>query len=77
MRQEQRDHIVSFTRSMSELSPNRILEHAFFEGNEVPVFYSTCPIPVVTGRLPAYTDLVVTGLQDDIENSSRRTAARS
>ncbi len=77
MRQEQRDHIVSFTRSMSALSSNRILEHAFFEGNEVPVFYSTCPIPVVTGRLPGYVDLVVTGLQDDIENSSRRTAARS
>jgi hypothetical protein len=77
MRQEQRDHIVSFTRSMSVLSPNRILEHAFFEGNEVPVFYSTCPIPVVTGRLPGYADLVVTGLQDDIENCSRRTAARS
>lgn len=77
MRQEQRDHIVSFTRSMSALSPNRILEHAFFEGNEVPVFYSTCPIPVVTGRLPGYADLVVTGLQDDIENSSQRAAARS
>jgi hypothetical protein len=75
MRQEQRDHIVSFTRSMSALSSNRILEHAFFEGNEVPVFYSTCPIPVVTGRLPGYADLVVTGLHDDIENSSRRTAA--
>jgi hypothetical protein len=77
MRREQHDHVVSFTRSMSALSPNRILEHAFFEGNEVPVFYSTCPIPVVTGRLPQYADLVVTGLQDDIENSSQRTVARS
>jgi hypothetical protein len=72
---EQRDHVVSFTRSMAALSRNRILEHAFFAAEAVPVFYSTCPIPVITGRLPAYSDMVIMGLSDDIKNRSERIAA--
>jgi hypothetical protein len=75
MPREQRDHVESFTRSMAALSDNRILEHAFFEGNELPVFYSTCPVPVVTGRLPTYAQFVVTGLLDDINNRREPTAA--
>jgi hypothetical protein len=75
MPREQRDHVVSFTRSMAALSDNRILEHAFFAGETLPVFYSTCPIPVITGRLTAYADMVVKGLHDDIKNRSERIAA--
>ncbi len=75
LRPEQRDHVVSFAHSMAALSGNRILEHAFFAGEGLPVFYSTCPVPVVTGRLPAYADIVVTGLCDDIKNRSERIAA--
>jgi hypothetical protein len=75
MRREQWDHVVSFTRSMAALSGNRILEHAFFAGEGLPVFYSTCPVPVVTGRLPAYADIVVRGLHDDIKNSSEHIAS--
>ena len=75
IRREQRDDVISFSRSMAALSRNRILEHAFFAGDGIPVFYSTCPVPVVTGRLPAYADIVVTGLQDDIKNRSERITA--
>jgi hypothetical protein len=73
--QEQRDHVALFARSMAARSGNRILEHAFFAGEGLPVFYSTCPVPVVTGRFPAYADIVVTGLRDDIKNRSERIAA--
>ena len=72
---EQRADVVTFTRSMAALSGNRILEHAFFAGEGAPVFYSTCPVPVVTGRLPAYANIVVTGLHDDIKNRGERIAA--
>ena len=75
MGRDQRDDVVSFTRSMAALSGNRILEHAFFAGEGHPVFYSTCPVPVVTGRLPAYAHIVVTGLHDDIKNRSECIAA--
>lgn len=75
MHREQWDHVESFTRSMSALSSNRILEHAFFDSDEVPVFYSTCPVPVVTGRQPAYADFLVRGLNDDIKSHSERAAA--
>jgi hypothetical protein len=75
MRQEQWAHVESFTRSMSALSSSRILEHAFFDGDEVPIFYSSCPVPVVTGGHPAYTELLVRGLHDDIESRSERAAA--
>ena len=75
MCREQQADVVAFTRSMATLSGNRILEHAFFAGEGTSVFYSTCPVPVVTGRLPAYADIVVTGLYDDIKNRRERVAA--
>ena len=75
MRREQWALVESFTRSMSALSSSRILEHAFFDGEEVPVLYSTCPVPVVTGRQAAYADLLVRGLNDDIKSRSERAAA--
>ena len=75
LRREQWACVESFTRAMSALSSSRILEHAFFEGDEVPVFYSTCPVPVITGRDPAYADLLVRGLHDDIESQRERAAA--
>jgi hypothetical protein len=74
---EKRAYVEAFVRSMAASSGGRILEHAFFEGQNVPVFYSTCPIPVVTGRLPVYGELVVRGLQDDIERRSGRAVARA
>ena len=60
---------------MAARSANRILEHAFFVGDGLPVFYSTCPVPVITGRLPAYADIVVQGLLDDIKQRTARTTA--
>ena len=67
---EQHRHVVSFARSMATLSRNRILEHAFFDGQDDLVFYSTCPVPVITGRFPAYADFVVAGLHDDFKKRS-------
>jgi hypothetical protein len=75
MTAQQRDYMASFAKSMAALSASRILEHAFFVGDGLPVFYSTCPMPVISGTHPAYADLVVEGLQDDIERRSRRTAS--
>ena len=70
----QQDYITSFANSMARLSASRILEHAFFVGNELPVFYATSPVPLVTGALVSYPDLVIRGLCDDIRRRSRRTA---
>jgi len=75
MSDEARAHVEAFVRSIAASSAVRILEHTFFEGDGAPVFYSTCPVPVVTGRLPAYGELVAKGLQDDIERRCRRTVA--
>ena len=65
MTPRQHASIVAFTNAMRRVSRARILEHAFFVGSGEPVFYSTCPVPVITGSLPQYAQLVVQGLQDD------------
>ena len=70
----QQDYITSFANSMARLSASRILEHAFFVGNELPVFYATSPVPLLTGALASYPDLVIRGLCDDVKRRSRRTA---
>jgi hypothetical protein len=75
MSRAQQDYVVAFAKSMAALSGTRILEHAFFVGDGLPVFYSTCPVPVITGRMPAYADMVVEGLHDDIKQRSPRIAA--
>ncbi len=59
--------IVSFAHAMAARTATRILEHAFIIGDGPPVFYSTCPFPVITGALPSYAELVVRGLSDDID----------
>jgi hypothetical protein len=69
----QQDYITSFANSMARLSASRILEHAFFVGNDLPVFYATSPVPLLTGALVSYPDLVIRGLCDDIRQRSRRT----
>jgi hypothetical protein len=71
----QRDYVVTFAQTMAKVSAHRILEHAFFVAGELPVFYSTCPVPVITGRLPEYANMVVQGLLDDIDKHCRRAAA--
>jgi hypothetical protein len=68
MSPEQHRQVASFARSMATLSRNRILEHAFFDAESHLVFYSTCPVPVITGRFPAYADFVVAGLHDDFKH---------
>jgi len=75
LRREQWAYVESFTRAMSTSSSSRILEHAFFDGDEIPVFYSTCPVPVITGREPVYADLLARGLHDDIESRRERATA--
>ncbi len=59
--------IVSFAHAMAARTGTRILEHAFIVGDGPPVFYSTCPFPVITGSLPSYPELLVRGLADDID----------
>lgn len=59
-------YIVSFAQAMAGRTATRILEHAFVVGDGPPVFYSTCPFPVITGSLPAFAELVVRGLVDDV-----------
>jgi hypothetical protein len=71
----QQEYVSAFVKAMAALSENRILEHAFFAGDALPVFYSTCAVPVITGRLPAYANLVVEGLRHDIEYGRRLAAA--
>ena len=71
----QHGSIVAFTREMARASSARILEHAFFVDREFPVFYSTYPIPIVTGQHPAYGDLLIDGLNDDIERRCAILAA--
>jgi hypothetical protein len=75
MTRAQRDYVVSFARSIAEFSTIRILEHAFFVGDQLPVFYSTCPVPVMTGRLPEYANIVIEGLHDDIQRRYQRAAS--
>jgi hypothetical protein len=75
MTPSQRNYIVSFCQSMALSSPSRILEHAFFVDNDLPVFYSTCPLPVLSGHHSAYADLLVEGLHDDIERRRERAPA--
>ena len=72
---QQQSYIVSFANAMAVRSTTRILEHAFFVGDGVPVFYSTCPVPVITGTLPDYPQLLVQGLRDDLARRRFRTAA--
>lgn len=69
------DPIAAFANEMERASESRILEHAFFLGDGPPVFYSTFPVPVVSGRHPAYAELVVEGLIDDIARRARRLVA--
>jgi hypothetical protein len=59
--------IVAFAHALAARSNARILEHAFFIGDGAPIFYSTCPFPVITGSLRDYPDLLIKGLQDDID----------
>jgi hypothetical protein len=66
MTRAQQSYIVSFAQAMAARSDVRILEHAFFVGDGPPVFYSTCPFPVITGSLAEYPQLVAQGLADDI-----------
>ena len=63
----QQAHIVAFARALAAVSPLRILEHVFFLGEEAPVLYSSCPVPVIGGTHPAYPQLVIQGLRHDIE----------
>ena len=70
----QQSSIVSFANALASRSDVRILEHAFFIGDGPPVFYSTCPLPVITGSLPEYPALLVQGLQDDIARRGTRAA---
>jgi hypothetical protein len=74
MTARQQEYIASFVAAMARVSVPRILEHAFFVGNELPVFYATFPVPVVTGPLGEYPELVIQGLCDDITRRSRRAA---
>jgi hypothetical protein len=67
----QHEAIVRFANGMARVADSRILEHAFFVGDGPPVFYSTYPVPVVTGQHPAYADLLIEGLADDIERRHR------
>jgi hypothetical protein len=69
------DRIAAFAEAMARSSESRILEHAFFVGDGPPVFYSTFPLPIVSGRHPAYAELVVEGLTDDISRLARRLVA--
>jgi hypothetical protein len=75
----QKDYIVSFVNAMASSSSIRILEHAFFVdvGSDLPVFYSTCPVPIITGTHIAYADLVIEGLHDDIKGRSGGTASQT
>lgn len=70
-----RSFLVSFVRTMASTSDARILEHAFFIGPALPVFYSTCPVPVITGSLPDFPELLVQGLLDDIDRRRATPAA--
>ncbi len=75
MTRAQQSSIVSFANAMASRSAVRILEHAFFIGDGPPVFYSTCPSPVITGSLPEYPALLAKGLQDDIARRFANLAA--
>jgi hypothetical protein len=74
MTPRQEGYIGSYLDAMTRVSSSRILEHAFFVGDDMPVFYSTFSIPVLTGSLDAYGELVIQGLCDDLERRSRLAA---
>jgi hypothetical protein len=67
--------IVGFVNTLAERSDIRILEHAFFVGDGPPVFFSTCPVPVITGAVPEFRELLHRGLQDDLQRRRLRAAA--
>lgn len=67
----QADTIVGFARALARVSPLRIVEHVFFLAGAAPVFYSTCPVPVISGSHPVYPELVLQGLRDDVEKWGR------
>jgi hypothetical protein len=67
----QRDAIVAFGRARAARSRLRILEHVFFLGDDAPVLYSSCPVPVIGGGHPNYPELVIQGLRNDIEKGGR------
>ncbi len=69
----QQSSIAAFARAIALHSATRILEHAFFVGDDLPVLYSTCPSPVITGSLPHYPSLLVQGLRHDLDH--HRTSA--
>lgn len=77
MTARQQSYIVSFVGAMASASGTRILEHAFFIGDDLPVFYSTCPTPVITGSLADYPALLVQGLQDDIARRAVRAPSQT
>ena len=72
---QQIDYLESFARAIASLSADRILEHAFFIADDLPVFYATSPQPLLSSRLAVYADLVVQGLQDDLDTRSPSAAA--
>jgi len=72
MTSAQHDYIAAFVDRMAARSAARILEHTFFVGEDLPVFYATSPEPVITGGLPEYPELVLRGLIDDLARCDRR-----
>lgn len=70
----QQSALGAFAERIATRSEARILEHAFFVGTELPVFYSTSPVPVITGTHPNFPDLLVQGLQDDVDRRTARAA---
>lgn len=72
MTARQAQYIGGFVGAIASASSTRILEHAFFVGTELPVFYASFPVPVLTGGMGVYPELVVQGLNDDISRRIRR-----
>jgi hypothetical protein len=70
----QQNYMAAYLDRMSRVSTSRILEHAFFVGDDLPVFFATFPIPVLTGNFAEYRDLVIQGLCDDLKRRSRLAA---
>lgn len=67
MSPRQQQAMVDVARALAEVSPIRILEHAFFLGNGPPVLYSSCPVPVFSGGHSLYPELIKLGLRNDIK----------
>ena len=49
---------------MSEATPTMYVRKG---ADQPPVFYSTCPFPVICGALPQYAELLAQGLTHDID----------